>query len=56
MDAINVILGPIISENSMNDAAKGKYTIKVSVKAGKKDIQKAVEEKYTVNAVRYATI
>ncbi|MGA2911104.1 MAG: 50S ribosomal protein L23 [Candidatus Levyibacteriota bacterium] len=56
MDALNVILGPIISEKSMNDASHGKYTFKVSVKAGKKDIQKAVEEKYKVNAVRIATI
>ena len=56
MYALNVILGPIISEKSMNDAAKGKYTFKVTVKAGKADIKKAVEEKYKVNAVKISTI
>ena len=40
----------------MNDASKGKYTFKVTVKAGKNDIKKAVEEKYKVNAVKISTI
>jgi len=56
MYALNVILGPIISEKSMNDASKGKYTFKVTVKAGKADIKKAVEEKYKVDAIKISTI
>jgi len=56
MYALDVILGPIISEKSMNDAAKGRYTFKVTVKAGKKDIKKAVEEKFKVNALKISTI
>jgi large subunit ribosomal protein L23 len=56
MYALDVILGPIISEKSMNDASKGKYTFKVTVKAGKADIKKAVEERYKVNAIKISTI
>jgi large subunit ribosomal protein L23 len=56
MYALDVILGPIISEKSMTDASHGRYTFKVTVKAGKADIKKAVEEKYKVNAVKISTI
>jgi large subunit ribosomal protein L23 len=56
MHALDVILGPIISEKSMNDASKGRYTFKVTVKAGKADIKQAVEERYKVNAVKISTI
>jgi large subunit ribosomal protein L23 len=56
MYALDVILGPVISEKSMNDASKGRYTFKVTVKAGKADIKKAVEEKFKVNAVKISTI
>ena len=56
MYAVDVILGPIISEKSMNDASKGKYTFKVTIKAGKADIKKAVEERYKVNAIKISTI
>jgi large subunit ribosomal protein L23 len=56
MHAVNVIIGPIISEKSMNDASKGKYTFKVFVKAGKYDIKKAVEEKFKVNALKISTV
>jgi large subunit ribosomal protein L23 len=56
MYALDVILGPMISEKSMNDAAKGRYTFKVFVKAGKNDIKKAVEEKFKVNAVKISTV
>jgi large subunit ribosomal protein L23 len=56
MYALNVILGPIITEKSMNDAAKGRYTFKVTVQATKKDIKKAVEEQFKVNVLKVATI
>jgi large subunit ribosomal protein L23 len=56
MYALDVILGPIISEKSMNDASHGKYTFKVTVKAGKTDIKKAVEERYKVEAVKISTM
>jgi len=56
MKTLNVILGPIISEKSMTDAAKGKYTFKVSVEANKKEIKKAIEAQFKVNVVKMATI
>jgi large subunit ribosomal protein L23 len=56
MNALNVILGPIISEKSMNDASKGKYTFKVFVQATKKDIKEAIEKQFKVNVLKVATV
>lgn len=56
MNSLNVILGPIISEKSMTDAAKGKYTFKVTVQATKREIRKAIEEQFKVNVLKVATI
>jgi len=56
MDILNVILGPVISEKSMNDASKGKYTFKVSRQSTKKDIKKAIEEQFKVNVLKVSTI
>ena len=56
MYALDVIIGPIISEKSMNDAAKGKYTFKVTVQSTKQDIKKAIEEKFKVNVLKVSTI
>jgi large subunit ribosomal protein L23 len=56
MNALNVILGPIISEKSMTDATSGKYTFSVTAQSTKKDIKKAIEEQFKVNVVKIATI
>jgi large subunit ribosomal protein L23 len=56
MNSLNVILGPIISEKSMTDAAGGKYTFSVTAQSTKKDIKKAIEEQFKVNVVKVATI
>ncbi len=56
MKTLDVILGPIVSEKSMSDASKGKYTFKVSKKATKKDIRKAIEEQFKVNVLKVSTI
>jgi large subunit ribosomal protein L23 len=56
MNSLNVILGPIISEKSMTDAASGKYTFKVSVESTKPEIKKAIEEQFKVNVLKVATI
>jgi len=50
------ILGPIISEKSMNEASKGRYTFKVSKSATKKEIRKEIEAEYKVNVVKISTI
>ncbi len=56
MNILNIILGPVISEKSMNDVSRGKYTFKVSVQATKKDIKKAIEEQFKVNVMKVSTI
>lgn len=55
MNVLKIILGPIISEKSMNEASKGRYTFKVFMEAGKKDIKKAVEENFKVNVLKIST-
>jgi large subunit ribosomal protein L23 len=50
------ILGPIITEKSMNEASKGRYTFKVSSDATKTEIKKEIAEKFKVNVVRVSTI
>ncbi len=52
----NVIMAPIISEKSMADAAKSKFTFSVSRRADKASIKKEVEEKFKVNVLSVATI
>ncbi len=56
MDAFRVIISPLISEKSMNEAAKGRYSFKVAVAANKKDIKKAIEEKFKVNVTKVTTM
>ena len=56
MNLTSVIISPVISEKSMEDAGRGKYTFKVTVAANKKDIKKAVEEKFKVNVLNVSTV
>lgn len=51
----DVIIKPIITEKSMNEVAKGKFTFMVLRKADKKMIKKAVEEKFKVKVLSVAT-
>jgi len=50
-----IILTPVISEKSMDDAAQKKYTFKVAVDANKDEIKAAVEEAFGVEVVRVNT-
>jgi large subunit ribosomal protein L23 len=52
----NVIISPIISEKSMNEAGKGKFTFRVKNFADKKAIRKEVEERFKVNVLKVSTI
>ena len=45
----DVIIKPVISENSMDQAAMKKYTFKVATEANKTQIKKAVEEIFGVD-------
>lgn len=51
MDLGDIIIKPIITEKSMNEAGKGKFTFMVQKQANKKMIKNKVEEKFKVNVV-----
>lgn len=56
MNALNIILSPLISEKSMNDVGKNKFTFKVDVTADKNSIRRAIEDKFKVNVINISTI
>ena len=49
LTAHEVIIRPVISEKSMDEAARGKYTFRVHGDASKIQIKAAVEELFKVN-------
>ena len=51
----DVIIAPIISEKSMDDAAAKKYTFKVAKTANKFEIKAAVEEAFGVEVIKVNT-
>lgn len=51
-----IIIKPIISEQSMKEADKGKYTFSVAVSANKKTIKQAVESLFNVHVRSVETI
>ncbi|MFA7501949.1 MAG: 50S ribosomal protein L23 [Anaerovoracaceae bacterium] len=48
----DILLKPVISERSMDDAADKKYTFKVATTANKTEIKAAVEEAFGVEVVK----
>ena len=48
----DVILKPVISERSMDDAESKKYTFKVAVNANKTELKAAVEEAFGVEVIK----
>ncbi len=52
----DVIIAPVISEKSMSDAQKGKFTFKVFTRADKLSIKKEVENRFKVNVISVSTI
>ena len=50
--AYDVIIKPVISEKSMDDAAARKYTFEVAPKANKTEIKAAVEEAFGVEVAK----
>ena len=48
----DVIIKPVVSERSMDDAAVKKYTFKVDKNANKTQIKKAVEEIFGVEVAK----
>ena len=55
MDINSIIIGPIISEKSMSEAGKGKFTFAVIKYAGKNAIKKAINNTFKVNVVSIRT-
>jgi len=56
MDYTSIIISPIISERSMDDVSKTKFTFKVNRSASKKQIKKAIEEKFKVDVIGVKTL
>ena len=56
MNKYDIIIKPIISEKSMDQAADKKYTFKVSLDANKIEIKKAVEEIFGVKVEKVTTM
>ncbi|MBP3815923.1 MAG: 50S ribosomal protein L23 [Firmicutes bacterium] len=52
----DVILKPVISERSMDNAADKKYTFKVAVDANKTEIKQAIEEIFDVEVKKVNVI
>ena len=52
----DVIIKPIITEESMNDMAYKKYTFKVDKRANKSEIKKAVENIFNVKVEKVNTM
>ena len=52
----DVLIAPVISEKSMSDAQKGKFTFKVFRRADKLVIKKEVESRFKVNVLSVSTI
>lgn len=46
-----IIIKPVITEKSMQDAAGGKFTFAVAKKANKESIKKVIAEKFKVHVV-----
>ena len=46
--AYDVIIKPVISERSMDQAAEKKYTFKVASDANKSEVKRAIEEIFDV--------
>ncbi len=52
----DIIIRPIVTEQSMADMAENKYTFVVSKKANKTEIKKAVEAIFGVNVEKVNTL
>ncbi len=52
---MDVIISPLITEKSMQDASNGKFTFKVLKSSNKNEIKSAVEKNFTVNVLSIST-
>ena len=52
----NILIRPVITEKSMQDAAKNRYTFAVAVEANKAEIAKEVAKNFSVKVLSVKTI
>lgn len=52
----DIILKPVITENSMDELQNGKYTFKVAKNANKTEIKEAVEKLFDVKVAKVNTL
>ena len=52
----DIVIKPIITEESMEDMAYGKYTFKVDRRANKSEIKKAIENVFDVKVEKVNTM
>lgn len=52
MNIRDVIIAPVITEKSMQDAAKNKFTFKVARESNKPLIKSAIEKKFKVKVLK----
>ncbi|MDO8583448.1 MAG: 50S ribosomal protein L23 [bacterium] len=52
MNIRDVIIAPVITEKSMQDAALGKFTFKVALQANKPLIKSAIQDKFKVKVLK----
>ena len=55
METNKVIKKPILTEKSLQEATRGKYTFEVGLKANKKEIAQAVKEAFSVDTTAVRT-
>lgn len=56
MQALDILIKPIISEKSLRDAQMGKFTFLVNSDANKTEIKKAVQDTFAVKVVGITTV
>ena len=52
---MNIIISPLITEKSMQDAANGKFSFKVVKSSNKPEIKREIEKSFSVNVTHIST-
>ncbi len=52
---MSIIISPLITEKSMQDASNGKFTFKVIKSSNKPEIKREIEKAFSVNVVGIST-
>lgn len=56
MDQTSILIRPVITEKSMDEAGRGRFTFIVAKEATKAQVRKAVEEQFKVNVISAQTL